>query len=414
MAQLEQVNRGASVILPDVASMRNKQKSLSKSPQKTTMGGLVPSSPAPESAQEDFDVVMGLIDAARTRAVAAVNTTLIELYWNIGEYISGKIESASWGEGVVDQLAAHIAQRHPGLRGFTRSNLLRMRQFYATYRGDGKVAPLVRQLPWTHNLIILSKSKRSEEREFYLRMATSQKWSKRELERQFNGALFERVVLSPAKVSPPLTQWHPDAASVFKDSYLVEFLDLPAEHSEADLHRGLVEQLKNFLIELGRDFCFIGSHFPVQVGGRDFELDLLFFNRALNCLVAIELKVAEFEPEHLGKLEFYLEALDRDVKRPHEQPSIGMLLCATKDHEVVEYALSRSVSPALVAEYQTRLPDKKLLQAKLHEFYQLAQEQTEAVLPLPASSKPPKKARQTTAPAMRKAGVKNLKGSRKK
>ncbi len=140
----------------------------------------------------------------------------------------------------------------------------------------------------------------------------------------------------------------------------------------------LVEQLKQFLLELGRDFCFIGSQYPVQVGGRDFALDLLFFNRALNCLVAFELKVVEFEPEHLGKLQFYLEALDRDVKKPHEQPSIGVLLCATKNNEVVEYALSRSMSPALVAEYQTRLPDKKLLQAKLHEFYALAQSQAEA------------------------------------
>jgi hypothetical protein len=137
----------------------------------------------------------------------------------------------------------------------------------------------------------------------------------------------------------------------------------------------LVEQLKQFLIELGRDFCFVGSQYMVQVGGRDFYIDLLFFNRALNALVAFELKVEEFQPGNLGQLEFYLEALDRDVRKPHEQPSIGVLLCATKNHEVVEYALSRAVSPALVAEYQTRLPDKKLLQSKLHEFYELAQAQ---------------------------------------
>jgi hypothetical protein len=168
------------------------------------------------------------------------------------------------------------------------------------------------------------------------------------------------------------------------------FLDLPPRHSEADLQRALVEQLKQFLLELRRDFCFIGTEYPVQVGGRDFALDLLFFNRALNALVAFELKVVEFEPEHLGKLQFYLEALDRDVKKPHEQPSIGVLLCATKNNEVVEYALSRSMSPALVAEYQTRLPDKKLLQAKLHEFYALAESQAEAdacaeIVPRPAA-----------------------------
>ena len=142
--------------------------------------------------------------------------------------------------------------------------------------------------------------------------------------------LFERVVLSPAKLSTPLTELHPDAAAVFKDSYLVEFLHLPGVHAEADLHRGLVERLKEFLIELGRDFCFVGSHYVLQVGGKDFELDLLFFHRGLACLVAFELKVEEFKPEHMGKLEFYLEALDRDVKKPHEQPSIGVLLCATR------------------------------------------------------------------------------------
>lgn len=172
-----------------------------------------------------------------------------------------------------------------------------------------------------------------------------------------------------------MTELHPDAATVFKDSYLVEFLQLSAAHSEADLQRALVEQLKQFLIELGRDFCFIGSQYLVQVGGRDFAIDLLFFHRGLACLVAFELKIEEFQPEHLGKMEFYLEALDRDVKKPHERPSIGVLLCATKDHEVVEYALSRALSPALVAEYQVGLPDKKLLQAKLHEFYALAESQ---------------------------------------
>ena len=150
---------------------------------------------------------------------------------------------------------------------------------------------------------------------------------------------------------------------------MLEFLGLPDDHSEADLHRGLLHKLKDFLIELGRDFCFVGSEYPVQVGGRDFALDLLFFHRALNCLVAIELKVGRFEPEYLGKLEFYLEALDRDVKKRHENPAIGVLLCASKDDEIVEYALSRSLSPALIAEYQTCLPDKKLLQDKLHEFY---------------------------------------------
>ena len=192
------------------------------------------------------------------------------------------------------------------------------------------------------------------------------------MERHLSSALFERAVLSPPKVSPLVTQIHPSAVSLFKDTYLLDFLDLPDRHDEADLHRGLVANLRRFLLELGRDFTFVGEQYRVQVGGRDFQLDLLFFHRGLQALVAIELKVGEFQPEHLGKLEFYLEALDRDVRKPHERPSIGVLLCATKDTEVVEYALSRTLSPALVAEYVTRLPEKALLQAKLHEFYAMA------------------------------------------
>jgi predicted nuclease of restriction endonuclease-like (RecB) superfamily len=202
-------------------------------------------------------------------------------------------------------------------------------------------------------------------------MAIQEKWSSRELERQFKAALFERSVINPVKISPLVRQMHPEAMSVFKDTYMVEFLDLAHGHVEADLHGGLLRRLRDFLIELGRDFCFVGSQYPLQVGGRDFALDLLFFHRGLNCLVAIELKVGRFEPEYLGKLDFYLEALDRNVRKPHENPALGVLLCASRDDEVVEYALNRSLSPALIAEYQTQLPDKKLLQAKLHEFYAL-------------------------------------------
>jgi predicted nuclease of restriction endonuclease-like (RecB) superfamily len=316
-----------------------------------------------------FSEVVRLIAASREKAIQAVNTALIDLYWQVGATISRKIEATEWGDGVVDRLAQFIARTEPGLRGFTRRNLFRMRQFYEAYREDSIVSPLVAQLPWSHHLIILGQSKRPEEREFYVRLAIRERWSKRELERQFKTALFERAVLSPPKVSPLVTQTYPEALSVFRDAYNVEFLGLPSIHAEADLHRGLLDKLKDFLIELGRDFCFVGSEYPLQVGDRDFALDLLFFHRGLNALVAIELKVGRFEPEYLGKLNFYLEALDRDVRKIHEQPAIGVLLCASKNDEVVEFALSRSLSPALIAEYQTQLPDKKLLQAKLHEFY---------------------------------------------
>ena len=329
----------------------------------------LPALSTPPASDPAFAEVVVLIERARERALQAVNTALIDLHWQLGGIISRKIAAAEWGDGVVDQLAAHIAREQPGLRGFTRRNLFRMRQFYEVYNDQAFVTPLATQLPWTHHLIILSQSKRPEEREFYLRMAVQERWSKRELERQFRTALFERIVLSPRKVSPVVRQSHPAAMSIFKDAYVVEFLNLPEDHSEHDLQRGLLAKLKAFLIELGRDFCFVGNEFPLQVGGRDFALDLLFFHRGLNCLVAIELKIGRFEPEYLGKLSFYLEALDRDVRKPHENPAIGVLLCASKDDEVVEYALSRTASPALIAEYQTQLPDKALLQAKLHEFY---------------------------------------------
>ncbi|HSI60713.1 MAG TPA: PDDEXK nuclease domain-containing protein, partial [Ideonella sp.] len=324
-----------------------------------------------EPVETAFAEVVSLIERARQRAYQAVNAELVDLYWQIGQYISGKLAAAVWGEGVVDGLARHLARTVPGLRGFSAQNMWRMRQFFETYRDDAQLSALVRVLPWTHNLIILAQAKRPEEREFYLRMAAQQRWGKRELERQFRMAAFEHAVLAQPKLSPAVREVHGDVTSIFKDTYSVEFLSLPAQHGEADLHRGLLGQLRAFLIELGRDFCFVGSEFPVQVGGRDFALDLLFFHRGLNCLVAIELKVDRFEPEHLGKLNFYLEALDRDVRKPHENPAIGVLLCASKDSEVVEYALSRTLSPALVAQYQTQLPDKQMLAAKLHELYAL-------------------------------------------
>ena len=372
------------------------------SPRHSLALSKVPKAPPPP----DFNTVLGLIAAARTRAVAAVNTTLIDLYWSIGEHLTQKIARDGWGQGTVEDLAATIQRRYPGVTGYSARNLWRMSQFYETYRDQPKLSPLVTELSWSHNLLIMSRCKRDEEREFYLRLCHRERWGKRELQRQLSGALFERTILSPPKLSPLVTELHPEAVNIFKDSYLVEFLDLADGHSEADLQRGLIDKLKWFLIELGSDFCYVGSEYPLQVGKKDFALDLLFFNRALNCLVAIELKIDEFQPEYLGKLEFYLEALDRNVRKPHEQPSIGVLLCATQDQEVVEYALNRSMSPALVAEYQTCMPDKKLLQAKLHEFYQLAESQIESRAPSEPVARPP--ARKKVATKKRIVPVKRL------
>lgn len=318
-----------------------------------------------------FGEVVGLIRAARQRAANVVNTVVVDLYWHVGQYLHHKIESDGWAKGTVLQLAAYIARREPGKRGFSAQNLWRMRQFYQAYPAAEILSTLLRDLPWSSHLHILSRTKRPDEREFYLRMAAQQRWQVREVARQIDSGLFERAVLNPPKLSTVLRDMQPQAEQHFRDAYQLEFLTLPDPHSEADLHRGLLQNLGRFLTELGRDFCYVGSEYPVQVGGQDYALDLLFFHRGLNCLVAIELKVTAFEPEHLGKLNFYLEALDRDVRKPHENPAIGVLLCASKDSEVVEYALSRTLSPALVAQYQTQLPDKALLAAKLHEFYAL-------------------------------------------
>ncbi len=316
-----------------------------------------------------FDEVLALIEAARRRAYQAVNAELVGLYWQVGQYISEKIASAAWGDGVVEDLALTIAREYPGMRGFTRRNLFRMRQFYEAYRGQKKVSPLVTQLPWTHHLIILGQAKYAEEREFYMLAAVNGRWSKRELERQLRAGAVLRSDVLAKKVSPAVARTHPAALDEFKNAYSLEFLGLSDDHSEADLHGALLRNLGRFITELGRDFCFVGSEYPVQVGRQDFAIDLVFFHRGLSCLVAFELKTEKFKPADLGQLSFYVEALDRDVKKPHERPSIGVLLCATKDDEVVEYALARTTSPTLVAEYQTALPSKALLRRKLHELY---------------------------------------------
>ena len=347
-----------------------------------------------------FEEVVALIEQSRIHASQAVNTVLIDLYWKVGEYVWLKIQNEGWGKGTVVDLASFVQGKRPGIRGFSPQNIWRMRQFFEAYRDQPILSSLLRELPWSSNLHILSRAKRPEEREFYLRMASRNHWQVREVARQMNAGLFERSILNPPKLSTALRELQPLAAEFFKDVYTLEFLGLPAEHSEADLHGALLRNLGRFITELGRDFCFVGSEYPIQVGGEDYALDLLFFHRAMNCLVAIELKIREFHPEDLGKINFYLEALDRDIRKPHENPAIGLLLCATKDEEVVEYCLSRSLSPAMVAEYETLLPDKELLKAKLHELYQLCappeEEDENAPVPVPPA-KPKRKKKGTSS-----------------
>lgn len=321
--------------------------------------------------KQQFNEVLQLILQARQRAYQAVNTQLVQLYWQLGEYISNRVATESWGKATLHQLAEYLQQQEPEARGFGERNLWRMKQFYETYQPFPKLSPLVTEIPWTHHLLILNKTQTIEEKEFYIRLTLKEKYGKRELERQLNSAVFERIMLSKQKLSPPVTVLPEQFTNTFKDRYIFEFLQLPELHSEKDLQKAIVANLKLFLLEFGTDFAFMGEEYRLQVGTKDFFIDLLFYNRHLNCLVAIELKITEFEPEYFGKLNFYLEALDRDIKKPHENPSIGILLCKGKDDEVVEYALSRNLSPAMIAEYQLHLPDKKLLQQKLHELFEL-------------------------------------------
>ncbi|PNY79491.1 PDDEXK nuclease domain-containing protein [Deinococcus koreensis] len=329
----------------------------------------------------DFSAVLTLIRQAQGQALRQVNRDLIELYWRVGEYLHHKTGAEGWGRGTVQQLATWLSAEHPDLRGFSASNLWRMEQFYRTYQGSPKLAPLVRELSWTHNLLIMGRTQGGQEREFYLQAAIQGRWSKRELERQMDGSLYERALTEPARLSPALVAQQPEAATVFRDSYLLDFLNLPAGHSEHDLQHGLVSHLKDFLLELGPDFAYMGEQYRLQVGTQDFFIDLLMYHRRLQALVAFELKVTAFSPAMMGQLDFYLEALDRDHRQPHENPSIGVLLCRGADSQVVEYALARSASPALVARYLTELPDKALLQAKLDEFYALEEERVQGETP---------------------------------
>lgn len=318
------------------------------------------------STQNHFDKITNIIETARNNALQAVNTELIKMYWNVGEYLYELTSNSAYGDKIIDEIAEYIAQSNPTIKGFNRRGLYRMRQFYEAYKDDAIVSPLVTQLSWTNHLIILSGAKSAEERRFYIELAIRERYSKRELERQIDSAYYERYVLSQGKQLPEhISQ---TVRNSILDTYILDFLDLPEQYSERNFQKALIENLKNFLLELGKDFSFIGEEYKVQVGGHDYFIDLLFYHRALSCLVAFELKVGEFKPEYLGKINFYLEALDRDHKKVNENPSVGIILCASKNDEIVEFAMSRSMSPTLVSDYKLHLPDKAVLQNKLREI----------------------------------------------
>lgn len=327
---------------------------------------------------KQFSEIIKIIHDARYNALKSINTEQIKLYWQVGEYISNKLSSSQWGTAVVSQLAQYIQDRHTDLKGFNVRGLYRMCQFYDAYSGNPIVSPLVTQLSWSNNLVILAKTKTQDEQEFYIRLSIKENYSKRELERQIDSGYYERAMLSKKKVLPLATKVHGDIADVFKDTYMLDFLNLPKTYQEKDLRKNIVTNLRDFILEFGKDFTFVGQEYRVQVGKNDYYIDLLFFHRALRCLVMVELKIDDFKPEYIGKLNFYLEALDRDVRKLHENPSVGIILCKSKDDEVVRYALSRNMSPTLVSEYKTKLIPKNILQKKLHEYILMSENKSVA------------------------------------
>lgn len=315
-----------------------------------------------------FLAITRLIKDTKYETLKVVNYNLIDLYWRIGEYIYTRVTEKTWGKGVVKDLAIYIAQNEPNSKGFSDKNLWRMKQFYETYKEESNIFPLLSQTTWTNNLLIFSKTKSIEERLFYLKTSINEHWSKRDLARQIDSGYYERTRIANEKLSPVVRELPQDVSNVFKDTYIFEFLQLPEQYKEKDLKKRLLAQLKTFILELGNDFVFMGEEYRIQVGAKDFYIDLLFFHRELSCLVSFELKINDFKPEYLGKMDFYLEALDRDVRKVHENPSIGVLLCKSKDDEIVEYAMSRNISPLLVADYETKFIDKKILRQKWHEL----------------------------------------------
>ena len=327
--------------------------------------------------ENQFGKVIDIIELAKERAYRKVNEELILMYWEIGEYISKQSVDVGYGDAFVQKLADFFAEHYPDLKGFNRRGLYRMKQFYELYHGEEKVSTLLTQLSWSNHLKIMSACKTMEERIFYMNMCIKERYSARELARQIDSGYYERYMLSQKPIAPAIDEARQATGNVFLDNYVLDFLDVPESVSERDLQKSIIRNLKSFILEIGKDFTFIGEEYRVQVGNHDYYIDLLFYHRGLSCLVAFELKIGEFKPEYVGKINLYLEALDREVKKDNENPSVGIILCASKDDEVVEFALSRSLSPTMVSEYTLKLIDKGLLQRKLKEYIELAEKQEE-------------------------------------
>ena len=351
--------------------------------------------------QSQFEELKAIIITHKNRAYQAVNTELITTYWEVGKYVSGKIKKAEWGTNVVNKFVDFLKKEQPDIKGFERRTIYRMVNFYDTYSSpefvsalptqinsidnqstsivsetltqledEKQIVPFLSLINWTSHLEIITGCKSIEEKIFYILLAHKERLKYRELRRQIESSVYERSLLGEKIQSLKLKETYPSAKQLFKDRYMVDYLNLPENHSEKTLQQGLMQQMKKFILDLGKDFIFMGEEYPIQVGMTDFKIDLLFFHRGLQCLVAIELKTTKFKPEHIGQLDFYLEALERDVRKENENPSIGILLCKSADASVVEYSLSRSLSPSLIAAYEQQLIPKEVLRVHLNEYYE--------------------------------------------
>ena len=369
-------------------------------------------------SSNEFGAVLEIINAHRAKALVSVNVEHLLTNWEIGGYLSAKIKREGWGKSTIDNLVDYIHTHAPSERGYGRRNLYNMVAVYEEFTssdfaalvaryGNRIVQPLAGQLPYgefvqpraaqiqaadlpdvqpgaaqiapmpcllalttfTNIVEILNRTRTAQERLFYIVYSFRERLKKLELRRCLVNDTYSSLLGGDKKnFSKALVAAYPDSPVIFKDSAFVDFLNLPEKHSEKRLRKGIVANMKDFILSIGKDFLFVGEEFPVKVGGSEFNIDLLFYHRALQCLVAFELKARSFRPADMGQLEFYLEALDRDVKRANENPSIGVLLCKNADRSTVEYALSRSMSPAMVAEYKRLMIPKEVLQETFSRY----------------------------------------------
>lgn len=321
--------------------------------------GIMSKTLLPRDYETLFTEVKERVRVAQYQALKTVNKELIGLYWDIGRMIVARQAGETWGKSIVQQLAGDLQKEFPGIKGFSAQNLWYMRQFYLEYQGIAKLQPLVGEISWSHNLVIMSRCKDPLEREFYLRMTRKFGWSRNVLIHQIENQSYEKTLLGQTNFDKALTPaLRAQAKLAVKDEYTFDFLELGQEHSERELERALIGRVEDLLRAMSGLFAFVGSQFRLEVDGEEFFIDLLLYHRRLRSLVAVELKIGKFQPEFVGKMQFYLTALDRQVRVEGENPSIGIIMCKEKNRTIIEYALHDARKPIGVATYQVvkRLP----------------------------------------------------------